>query len=94
MLTRDQLIEDFDGADNCGFYVTAMKAMNFQDDIPSIPIPQWIQTLTGSYIQNLFRYQQVDLRQTRTLRSGQPIVDFDAADICCFYVTTMQAMTI
>ena len=29
---------DFDTADNCRLYVTAMKAMNFQDDIPSIPI--------------------------------------------------------
>ena len=24
--------------DNCHLYVTAMKAMNFQDDIPSIPV--------------------------------------------------------
>ena len=29
---------DFDAADNCRLYVTTMKAMNFQDDIPSIPI--------------------------------------------------------
>ena len=28
----------FDAADNCRLYVTTMKAMNFQDDIPSIPI--------------------------------------------------------
>ena len=28
----------FDTADNCRLYVTTMKAMNFQDDIPSIPI--------------------------------------------------------
>ena len=28
----------FDAADNCHLYVTTMKAMNFQDDIPSIPI--------------------------------------------------------
>ena len=31
-------IVDFDAADNCLLYVTAMKAMNFQDDIPSIPM--------------------------------------------------------
>ena len=28
----------FDAADNCCLYVTTMKAMNFQYDIPSIPI--------------------------------------------------------
>ena len=28
----------FVAADNCRLYVTTMKAMNFQDDIPSIPI--------------------------------------------------------
>ena len=33
-----QPIADFDTADNCRLYVTTMKAMNFQDDIPSIPI--------------------------------------------------------
>ena len=31
-------IVDVDAADNCRLYVTTMKAMNFQDDIPSIPI--------------------------------------------------------
>ena len=33
-----QPIFDFDTADNCRLYVTNMKAMNFQDDIPSIPL--------------------------------------------------------
>ena len=33
-----QPIVDFDAAYNCRLYVTTMKAMNFQDDIPSIPI--------------------------------------------------------
>ena len=33
-----QPIIDFDTAHNCRLYVTTMKAMNFQDDIPSIPI--------------------------------------------------------
>ena len=27
-----------DTTDNCRLYVTTMKAMNFQDDIPSIPV--------------------------------------------------------
>ena len=37
-LTGVQPIVDFDAADKCYLYVTTMKAMNFQDDIPSIPI--------------------------------------------------------
>ena len=33
-----QPIVDFDAADNCRLYVTTIKAMNFQDHIPSVPI--------------------------------------------------------
>ena len=33
-----QPIVDFDTADNCRLDVTTVKAMNFQDDIPSFPI--------------------------------------------------------
>ena len=47
---------------------------------------------TGSYIENPFWYQQFDLQQIRILRGGQPIVDFDAADNCRLYVTTLKAM--
>ena len=47
---------------------------------------------TGSYTENPFWYQQFDLRQIRILRGGQPIVDFDAADNCRLYVTSMKAM--
>ena len=47
---------------------------------------------TGSFTENPFWYQQFDLRQIRILRGGQPIVDFDAADNCRLYVTTMNAM--
>ena len=32
-----QPIVDFDAADNCHLYLTTMKAMNFQGDVPSIP---------------------------------------------------------
>ena len=46
----------------------------------------------GSYTENSFWYQQFELRQIRILRGGQPIVDFDAADNCRLYVTTMKAM--
>ena len=47
---------------------------------------------TGSNTENPFWYQQFELRQIRTLRGGQLIVDFDAADNCRLYVTTMKAM--
>ena len=55
---------------------------------------QWIQTLYSLYhnIENSFRYQEIDLRQSRKLRGGQPIVDFDVADKCCLYVKKMTAM--
>ena len=36
-----QPIVDFGAADNCCLYVTKMKAMNFQDDIPSILIDKF-----------------------------------------------------
>ena len=38
ILRRGQPIAVFDTVDICRLYVTTMKAMNFQDDIPSIPI--------------------------------------------------------
>ena len=47
---------------------------------------------TGSYTEIPFWYQQFDLRQVRILRGRQPIVDFDDADTCRPYVTTMKAM--
>ena len=47
---------------------------------------------TGSYTENPFWYQQIDLRQIKILRGCQPIIDFDAADNCRLYVTTMKAM--
>ena len=47
---------------------------------------------TGCYTENQFWYQQVELRQIRIIRGGQPIVDFDAADNFRLYVTTMKAM--
>ena len=38
VLRGGQPIVHHDTADNCRLYVTTMKAMNFQDDIPSIPV--------------------------------------------------------
>ena len=47
---------------------------------------------TISYTKNLFWYQQINPGLTRKLRGGQTIVNFDAADICCFNVTTRKAL--
>ena len=47
---------------------------------------------TRSCTENPFWNQHIDLRQIRILRGGQPIVDFDAADNCRLFVTTMKAM--
>ena len=38
ILRGGQSIVDYETSDNCRLCVTTMKAMNFQDDIPSIPI--------------------------------------------------------
>ena len=46
----------------------------------------------GSFTDNPFWYQQFDLRETRILRGGQSIVDFDIAQNCRLFVTTMKAM--
>ena len=47
---------------------------------------------TGSFTENPFCCQPIDLRQIRILRGGQPIVDFDTADNCRLCLTTMKAM--
>ena len=49
---------------------------------------------TGSFTENPYWYQQFDLKQIRILRGGQPIVDFNTADKCRLYVTTMKAMNL
>ena len=47
---------------------------------------------TGSFTENPTWYQQFDLTEIRMLRGRQPIVDFDTADNCRLYVTTMKAI--
>ena len=47
---------------------------------------------TRSCTESPFWYQQFDPGQIRKFRGGQPIVDFDAADNCRLYVTTVKAM--
>ena len=39
---------------------------------------------TGWYTENTFLYQhfEFNLRKTKILRDGEPVVDFDAADFC------------
>ena len=48
---------------------------------------------TGSFTEKPLWYQQIDLRQVRIFRGGQPILDFDTADNCRLQVTTMKAMS-
>ena len=38
ILRGGQSVVDYDTSDNCRLYVTTMRAMNFHDDLPSIPI--------------------------------------------------------
>ena len=47
---------------------------------------------TDSFTENQICYQQLDLRQIKILRGGQPILDYDTSDNCRLYVTTMKAM--
>ena len=47
---------------------------------------------TGFFAENPFCYQQFNLRDTRILKGGQPIVHQDTTDSCRLYVTTMKAM--
>ena len=83
------------------FIISARKRQFFQENIfNNAPVRQIAISMntnsafSGSYTQNPVWYQQFDLRQIRTLRRGQPIVDFDAADNGGLYVTTMKAMNI
>ena len=47
---------------------------------------------SGPYAANPFWYQQIDVRQIKTFRISQTILDFFAADICRLCVTTMKAI--
>ena len=63
------------------FIIRARQNQFFQENI-----------FSNAPVRRQFWYQQFDLRRIRILRGGQPIVDFDAADNCRLYVTTMKAM--
>ena len=47
---------------------------------------------TGSFAENPFWYQQLNVRDIRLLRGGQPIMQHGTTDRCRLYVTTMKAM--
>ena len=81
------------------FIIPARQNQFFQENtfnnapVRRIPIAMNTNSaFTGSYTENPFCYQQLHLRQIRILRGGQPIVDFDAADNCRLYITTMKAL--
>ena len=46
----------------------------------------------GSYTENQFWCQLFGFRQIKVLRRGQPIVDFDAAHVCCLHFMKKKAM--
>ena len=67
---------------------------NIFNNVPVLRIAIAMSTnsaFTESYTENPFWYQNFDLRQWRILRGGQQIVDFEAADNCCLYVTTNES---
>ena len=81
------------------FITPARQNQFIQENIFKNALVRWIaiamntnSAFTGSYTENPFWYQQFELRQSRILSGGQPIVDFDTADNCRLYVTTMKAM--
>ena len=81
------------------FIIPARQNQFIQEDIfNNAPVRQIViamntnSAFTGSYTESPLWYQQFELRQIRVLGGGQPIVDFDAADNCRVYVTTMKAM--
>ena len=63
-----------------------------ENNFNNAPIRRVAIAVTGSFTENPFWYQQFDFRQIRTLGGRQLIVDFDTADNCRLYVTTMKAM--
>ena len=81
-------------------FITASSQNQFIQEINfnNAPIPRSViamstnSAFTGSFTENPFSYQQVDLRQIRILRGGHPIVDYDISDKCRLCVTTMKAM--
>ena len=81
------------------FIIPARQSQFTQENIFNIaPVPRIAiamntnSAFTRYYTEKPFWYQPFDLTQIRTLRGGESMVDFDAADNCRFYVRTMKAM--
>ena len=70
-----QPVIDFDAAYNCRLYVTTMKAMKFQDDIPSIPMDKFKDHFILVFDFNARRYLSLSLPRTswRTTEAGDEI---------------------
>ena len=81
------------------FIIPARQSQFIRENIFNNAPTRWVaiamntnSAFTGSFTENPFSYQQFDLRQIRILRGRQPIVDFDTADNCRLYGTTMKAI--
>ena len=81
------------------FIIPARQNQFIQANISNNAPIRWIaiamntnSAFTGSFTENPFRYQKFDLRQFKILKGGHPIVDFDTAENCRLYVTTMKAI--
>ena len=79
------------------FIALTRQSQVIQENIFSNPPVCWLafamnknSAFKGSYAENPFRYQQVDIRQVKTLKIGQPNLHFDAVDICRLYLTTQK----
>ena len=81
------------------FILPARQTQFIQDNIltkaPVHPVAVAMNTNTAFselYSENIFWYQEFSLKNFRRLRGGQLIVDLDAADKYCSYVTTLNSM--
>ena len=90
-----QLVEVYSKAFHPSARQKQFSQKNFFNNASVCPIAIPMSTnfsFLGSYTENPLNYQRFDLRRTEILRSGQPIVHFDATDECRWYATTLEAM--
>ena len=60
------------------------------NNAPMRPIAIRMNSNSGSFAENPFRYQQFFLTDIRISRGGQPVVHHDTTNICRLYVTTLN----
>ena len=86
-LIGGQLTVVFDTADNCRLYITTMKALNFQDDVPSSSIDDvknhYVLVFESTSLQNA-----TENRQYPEL-VGVPLIQELSFAICLEYVTLL-----